>query len=119
MRKSFAFLTGPLILSFNHCMDAGSEVEVLRSGLEALKESSNTVNAWTLAVLAGSIAVLISSDYLRPSGRVRYLYLLFLPGWVFLALSLYHADRVFSGYGASVFSAKHEVLMEIGRNMNI
>jgi len=79
---------------------------------------SETITTWALAILAGSIAAVISSDYLRPSGPVKLVYLLFIPGWFLLGVSLYYADQLNSSYMASIFAIDKAILVGIGSNMN-
>ena len=82
-------------------------VERLQRGLEATAEHANEVGAWSLAILAGSVAVIIGTSYLRPAMLiVRAFYLVFIPGWVLLVLSLYSARDVNAGYLASLLVAE-------------
>jgi hypothetical protein len=60
---------------------------------------------WALLVVAGSIVILVGTSYYRP--RVcwfRMMYLLFLPGWIFLARSLYDGVSVQRVYLAYLFT---------------
>ena len=73
---------------------------------------------WALAVVGGSIATIVSTSYLRPKKRlIRYAYLLFLPGWIFLGLSIYYGDQISRRYMASMFVSK-EKIGEIAKMIN-
>lgn len=55
----------------------------------------------TIAIIGGSIAVLVTSSTHRPKGRIRWAYFLFIPGWVGLSYAIYRGvqvQRVFLSY---------------------
>ena len=98
--------------------NADTKAARLKNGLEAISKGSETLTTWALSVSGGSIASLIGSDYLRPTGKVRFLYLIFIPGWTLLAASLTYGNQLNASYMASVFTDNHERLLEIGQSMN-
>jgi len=62
---------------------------------------SQSLSQWALLVTAGSIVILVGASYRRPQSlRFRLIYLLFVPGWIFLATSLFHGMQVQSAYVA-------------------
>ncbi len=61
--------------------------------LDAMKwaaEGSSTMVTWALSTIGGSIAAIVSTSYLRPANeRIRLIYLLYLPGWMCLGVSIH------------------------------
>jgi hypothetical protein len=92
--------------------------EKLRKGLAAMSDGSATLKTWALSVFGGSIAAFIGSDYLKPTGCAKLLYLAFIPGWALLGVSLYYADQLSASFMASIFSSNNNDLVTIGTNMN-
>jgi len=93
-------------------------IERVRNGLQAMSAGSVTLTTWALAILGGSLLAVIGSDYLKPTGRAKTLYLLFIPGWILLGLSLYYGDQLSSSYMAAIFTSDQKRLLTIGTNMN-
>lgn len=60
----------------------------------------------------------MGSKYLRPAGKVRYLYLLFIPGWLCLGVSIYYGEMVVRRFIAAAFAEKSELLRDIAKLMN-
>jgi hypothetical protein len=59
------------------------------------------LNAWTLAVLAGTLIVLFSGEYRKPRGRTRRIFLLVVPALVLLGRSLergLYLNRVYAAF---------------------
>ncbi len=70
-------------------------------------------------IIAGSIAVIVGTSYLRPKKLLwRLPYLLFIPGWVFIFLSIYNGDNISRRYMAAVLINNDESLMKIGQAIN-
>ena len=66
--------------------------EKLYGGIESYESGSAKLVTWSLSIVGGSILIIISDSYFRPSNIYhRYFYFLFLLGWIFLAISMYHA----------------------------
>lgn len=60
-----------------------------QTALAPLSSLSETWTAWSLAVLAGSVILLVNTSYRRPrTFAERCIFLIFLPAWAFLALSV-------------------------------
>ena len=92
----------------------------LKEGLGGMSENSKTLTGWALTIFGGSILAIASTSYLRPlSRKVRAIYLLFVPGWLFLGLSVFEGDQLSRSYTATVFAKSHELLLKIGSNINI
>jgi hypothetical protein len=91
----------------------------LREGLKEMAEDSRTLTGWALAIIAASIVAIASTSYFRPlSRRLRAFYLLFIPGWVLVAMSVYNGDKISRRYAAAAFAQKREALLKIGDYMN-
>ena len=70
--------------------------------LDYVLGSSAQLSAWALAVAGGSVAALLSTSYRRPERPLwRYPFLLFLPGWVCIANSLYAGNNLVGRFLAS------------------
>jgi hypothetical protein len=80
---------------------------------------SQTLTGWALAIIGASIIGIASTSYMRPpSKRVRLIYLLFIPGWLLIGMSVYNGNKISRHYSAAVFARKREVLTQIGGLMN-
>src|ERR1700677_5028267 len=99
--------------------DKSGKSDKLRKGLEAMSEGSATLKTWALSILGGSIAAFVGSDYLKPTGGAKLIYLAFIPGWALLGISLYFADELSSRFMAIDFAGDDfERLKYIGSKMN-
>lgn len=91
--------------------------------LDALKivsDSAQTHSGWAIALIGGSLAAIVGTSHYSPHGRLgRCIYLIFIPAWLYLGLSVYYGDRVFRNYIAAALApqdANH--LLETGSAMN-
>ena len=87
------------------------------AALKVIVDGSGQLLTWAFALTAASIAMIVSVDYLRPSRRWRRIYLLFLPAWFFVGLSVYFGNQVSRRYMAAV-SGKKDILGEISQAIN-
>ena len=88
-------------------------------GLEQINNGSAGLVTWALAIVAGSVATIVSTSYLRPMNRaMRCIYLLFIPGWLFLGLSIYYGERISRRLMAAKLVPK-ENLQEIAKLVNL
>ena len=91
----------------------------LLEGVRSVVDESNKLSGWGLAILGGSILLLVSTSYIRPqSRRTRLLYLLFIPGWAFLAVSMYDGSVISRKLIAAVYTKNDTVLRDIGFQIN-
>ncbi len=73
----------------------------------AAQALAQSLSQWDLLIIGGSLIVIVSSDYYRPaSRRMRAVYLLFLPAWLCLAISVYEGFRVQEFYVAYLIAAR-------------
>lgn len=79
----------------------------LAIALEAAANQANSLTTLALAIVGGSIIMLLQTSYLRPRKRhLRAAYLLFVPGWYFLGRSIYIGSEARGVYLAKLFSTK-------------
>jgi hypothetical protein len=81
--------------------DSGSGLKFLEAGIAL----ATTLNSWALVMVGGSILAILSTSYYRPKRLLfRASYLIFVPAWVFLSLSLRAGTRVQGVYLAAMYS---------------
>jgi hypothetical protein len=68
--------------------------------------------------LARRSPAIVSSEYLRPQGKIRFFYLLFVPGWFSLGVSIYFGDKIARRFAAAAFTHNGSLLEQIGQSMN-
>ena len=83
-----------------------------------MSAGSSTLTGWALAILGATVAGIVGSKYLRPVGKVRYLYLLFVPGWLLLGLSIYSGEMVVRRLIAAAFADTPALRRDIAMLMN-
>lgn len=60
-----------------------------------MNEISGELKDTSLTVLAGSIILLLGSDYVKPiQSKAKLMYLLFIPAWISLAISIYFSSEI-------------------------
>jgi hypothetical protein len=68
---------------------------------EAVQSLAQGLSQWDLLIIGGSMVLIVSTGYYRPLTRwMRMTYLLFLPSWAFLAVSVYRGFEVQGSYVA-------------------
>ena len=92
-----------LLVSASVCAsqtDTGTE-KPHSSTFAAAVSYAQSLAQWELAIMGGSLLVVVGSSHHRPSVRgVRAFYLLFLPGWICLGISIWFSTRVQGAYMA-------------------
>lgn len=74
---------------------------------ESASAFAQSLTQWEFIIIGGSLLILLGIDYYRPKSVVlRSCYLLFLPAWTLLAVSIYYGIRVQEAYLAYVLVAK-------------
>lgn len=87
--------------------------------IKGYEAASAKISAWSLSILGGSILVIIQGEY-RPTCLIlRLFYILFVVGWVFIGISLYHG-KLLSQHAMTgdLHSKNSEALVEIMRRCN-
>lgn len=91
----------------------------LREGLKTMADGSSTLVGWGLTIIGASIAIIVSTSYFRPTNqRTRMIYLLFIPGWVSISLSIYYGNRISRDYIAAALVPRNDVVRDIGNSIN-
>lgn len=91
----------------------------LRDGMKNMADDSRSVLGWGLTLMGASILAIVSTSYLRPlSRKFRNVYLLFIPGWMLVAVSVYFGNKVSRRHTAATFAQNRRRLLEIGSLMN-
>ena len=102
---------------------AKTRADINKSNLKEVVEFAGGLNQMALAVLGGTIALLLSTSYLRPAGlHMRYTYFLFIPGWICLGASVYFGMVIRQQYlayllteGSQIPGAVNTSAIQIGR----
>jgi len=79
---------------------------------------ATTLTGWSLAILGATVAGIVAGQFLRPAAKIRLVYLLFIPGWVLLGISIWYGDKVTRRVTAAGFTDNHDRLREIAASMN-
>jgi hypothetical protein len=86
--------------------------------LKQILDSSAQLSAWGLAIFGGTVAAIVGTSYRRPPQLWwRLPFLLFVPGWFCLALSLYLGNVISSRYLAATMVNRSD-LMAIAARVN-
>lgn len=80
------------------------------SVLKEVLDSSSQLSGWALAMVGGSVVVIVSTSYRRPDALLwRLPYLLFVPGWICIAFSLYLGNKIVGKYLASLMVHQEQI----------
>ncbi|MGH9828802.1 MAG: hypothetical protein ACREDR_36735 [Blastocatellia bacterium] len=91
----------------------------IRDGAKVVSDGSGTMNGWSLLIIGASVTAIIGTSYLRPPKICfRLSYLLFIPGWSFLAASVYYGNRVSRRYMAAMLAKDDGILRETVQAMS-
>jgi len=90
----------------------------LQDGMSAMSAGATTLTGWSLTILGATIAGIVAGNFLRPTRFLRWIYLLFIPGWIFLGISIWNGDKVSRRLAAAGFTDNHETLRDIAALMN-
>lgn len=97
---------------------ASRVIQVPAESLKIIADAAQVNTTWALALLGGSIAVSAGTSYVSPKiRRWRLMYLLFVPGWIGLAISIYYGNSIIRRHVASRI-VDEAYLFEILRLMN-
>jgi len=91
-----------------------NQIKNHRDALKIVSEGSQGLNNWCLLIITASIAAIVSTSYLRPTNKIfRALYLLFIPGWILISLSIFYGVGISRRYMAAMLTPKLDVIREI------
>lgn len=87
---------------------------------ETIAASSQLHISWALALFGGTVATIVGTSHISPKTPTsRCIYLLFIPSWFLLSLSIWFGDLVSRNHLAALFVsevAKKEILQEMNTN---
>jgi hypothetical protein len=72
-----------------------NEIDAVRRAFEGIVAFSQNLSGWALLIAGGSIVTIVGTSYYRPPKIwARLIYLIFVPGWIFLGRSMYFGVQV-------------------------
>ena len=80
-----------------------------KNKFELVNDESNRLIGWSLLIIGGSLLAVLNHDYLKLDGKLRFIYLLFIVGWVALCISIYYGELVTRNYIASFFGGPDQL----------
>jgi hypothetical protein len=88
------------------------------TAIQTIVSGANTRITWSLSIIAGSLGALLSTSYVRPMGKwSKLIYLIFIPGWIYLANTIYWGDSIARrGIAAALYPERIPTIVSI---MNI
>ena len=87
-----------------------SSDSVVDKGLDSAVSFAQSASQWAYITLGASVALLFKDLSQRPKNRfVRYSFLVFLPGWIFLGFAIFMGIRVHGAYIAYLMTKQHDV----------
>ena len=72
------------------------------TALKAVADSAAQLVSLALALAGGSIVAMISTGYLQPNAKWRYIYWLFLPAWLSVGVSVFYGHQISLRYLAAI-----------------
>ncbi len=117
-RLIYVVLTLSILIYVSSCSYFDPELEELRTnqselskeakneerkkivdGYKFIADASDGLNSRGLLIIAATIGMIVGTSHLRPRRRwSRGIYLLFIPGWLFIAVSAFFSFRITRGY---------------------
>ncbi len=82
---------------------------------EGAVSMAENLSQWVLLIIGGSVVIILGTDYVTPGRKLRLSYLLFIPGWIFLAFSLYYGTQVQRAHLSWLFRASEMDPEDIAR----
>lgn len=63
--------------------------------IDSVEQGSSRITSWSLSVIGGSMIVFMNEEYVQPKEDFfKYSYLLFLLGWILLAISISYSKLI-------------------------
>ncbi len=76
------------------------------NALKTVNEESNRITGWSLLIIGGSLLAILDKEYMKTDSDFKWIYFLYILGWLLLCLSVYWGQRVTRSYLASLFVSK-------------
>lgn len=98
-------------------------MDLFLAGLKEIAGASSQLTTWALAMLGGSVAVVIGSSHYSPAGRRwRSFYFLLAPAWISLLVSVRAGNELSRSYLAALFTkgaAQDEAFNQINADFQV
>lgn len=96
-----------LLLAQQNPVSPGAVSSLDPTPFAAVAASAQTIMGWALLIIGGTVLALLQRSYMRSNKlQIRLIYLLFVPGWIFLARSIYSGTRVQGVYLAALLTSR-------------
>lgn len=95
------------------------KVKRIKDYTKIVADGAKELSGWCLLVIGASLAVIVNTSKLSPQGKMRSIYLLYIPGWLFLAISMYYGNLVARRYMMAALNPRIDDLINIGAYQNI
>ncbi len=80
-------------------------MDLFLAGLKEIAGASSQLTTWALAMLGGSVAVVIGSSHYSPANRRwRSFYFFLVPAWISLLVSVRAGNELSRSYLAALFT---------------
>jgi len=100
-------------LEENSISEEQKGIKQLFETIESVEQGSSRVTTWSLSVIGGSLIVLMNSEYIQPKEEYfKYSYLLFIIGWLLLAVSISYSKRITGRKMAATLNANDNVSLK-------
>ncbi len=73
--------------------EADTTAERIYTCIRSVEQASNRISTWSLSVVGATFLAIFGKEYERIEAG-RLIYLLFIPAWIAIGISLYHAKKV-------------------------
>jgi hypothetical protein len=94
-----------ILVLVQHVVDPLSD-----KGLDSAVSFAQSLSQWAYITIGASVALLLKDLAQRPKSRfVRWSFLTFVPGWIFLGRAISKGVRVHGAYIAYLMNPNHEV----------
>lgn len=96
-----------LLLAQSSSISPGTITPIDPAPFAAVAASAQTLMGWALLIIGGTVLALLQRSYMRSHNlKIRLIYLLFVPGWIFLARSIYSGTLVQGVYLAALLTSR-------------
>lgn len=65
------------------------------NGIQAIALGANTFVTWSMSIIGASLLAILSTSYVKFDGKyLKLIYLLFIPGWIWLGLAIESGESI-------------------------
>lgn len=95
------------------------KIETILIAFDKIALESKSITSWCFTIIGASILTFISTSYSRPNElKYKLAYLLFIPGWILLTLSISFGNEISGNILAANLFPKSEKIMIILSSIN-